>query len=248
MAWVWPVVSAVGGILGGAMSNKGASSANDANRKMALQQMLFQYNMSNTAHRREVVDLRKAGLNPILSATGGSGASTPSGSTAVMQNEQLPGVSTALQALDTISRAYLTREQASLTQASTAKTVAETATEQERPALTRNQSQLANANTNSAIATWDNILADTRLKKIGAQVSLSELDKNRELTSMFRSQGISAAQQAELYNVNTLQAVEVLKGLRNDGAINESTFGQILSYIDRALKTVNNVPLGRRRR
>ncbi|WP_158296414.1 hypothetical protein [Candidatus Vesicomyidisocius calyptogenae] len=40
----------------------------------------FQSYMSDNAHQREVNDLRKAGLNPILSSTRGAGASTPSGS------------------------------------------------------------------------------------------------------------------------------------------------------------------------
>lgn len=52
----------------------------------ARRQEKFQERMSSSAHQREVNDLRKAGINPILTATGGSGASTPTGTMFTPEN------------------------------------------------------------------------------------------------------------------------------------------------------------------
>lgn len=51
-------------------------------------QMAYGVNMSNTAHQREVEDLKAAGINPIYTA-GGSGSSTPSSGLPSLEAPQL---------------------------------------------------------------------------------------------------------------------------------------------------------------
>lgn len=89
---MWPaIISGVASLFGGSRRNRAARQEAERNRN-------FQERMSSTAHQREVTDLRKAGLNPILSATGGSGASSPSGSVAQFQDVMTPAASSAMAA------------------------------------------------------------------------------------------------------------------------------------------------------
>jgi len=74
------------GLLGGVGSIYQAKQA----QASAKAQMNFQRRMSNTAHQREIKDLKAAGLNPILSAKYG-GASTPAGA-----GFQVPNIGAAI--------------------------------------------------------------------------------------------------------------------------------------------------------
>ncbi|AXL15480.1 DNA pilot protein [Microviridae sp.] len=132
--------SIAGAAISGFLGNKGAKAQNrgqiaSAREQMAFQrksqkiQMRFQKRMSNTAHQRQMRDLKAAGLNPILAAKYG-GASQPTGSApqgaqAQIVNEMTPAVQAATQVAQTASNVHLQNQQAINTAEQTYLTVQE---------------------------------------------------------------------------------------------------------------------------
>lgn len=158
-------------------------------------QMDFQREMSGSAHQREIKDLKAAGLNPILSGTGGMGSTTPGGAKGSFGMGLPPP---------------------NLTEGPVAA----------YQALRRNKAEV------------ENIQTDTRKKWAEGTLNSQLFNQSQEQTELLKSQYRT---QEELTRAAESQAsilASQAKGFKLEGNIDETKYGEMMRFIDRAVKSL----------
>lgn len=240
-------LAAVAGFLGGSVASGAQWFANNYSARQSQSRAHdFTEYMSSTAHQREVADLRAAGLNPILSGTGGHGA--PGGA----------GVAPGTPGLDLVSSAYqgarmrdelrllgvqveATAEQADLNQAQRfkAKTEADLAQQAEYESQAREDKTRAEiAAINKQFGLTDAQIATEKEKPANMRADRERTRAEEALTELLTElQGYSAPGakfESEIDESWYGKAMRILKRWRTSGAADAARDAE--GYADRATR------------
>lgn len=163
-------------LLGGLIGSSGQRDANRANLAIAREQMAFQERMSSTAVQRRVQDLRRAGLNPILASD--TSASSPAGSSAVMQN-------TKLMKAEAIQRAATNAMQLRLLKAQEQNTYADTSKKMTESNYIQSQDAKAQAETQNLILQSAGISTANDIKELDRQIRELQIPQLKSIADLW---------------------------------------------------------------
>jgi D-ribose pyranose/furanose isomerase RbsD len=148
------------------------------NNQINQDNLAFQKLMAQNAHQWEVQDLKKAGLNPILSATGGKGAQASGGSQVGIQNP-FAGITDALRVASEINKNDATANQANsqkdVNDVLTKKITVEEAKIREEANKVRQEIKNLRSQIGKTLSDTANVKQDTRIKRL--QTTMHEVDQ-----------------------------------------------------------------------